>query len=151
MNFQDLTESFDCLFPVSGLFISMIFGFTFQLDFNSEFLSVYWFGSSEAFLCFVFISEEQTLLAQILGNIYSHSCFSLSSSLISAPDLNLQGPSGNMKKANIGQGKPTVQILTPDEFNLEILVKDSASLQSCTLISCLADGNKSRGRNIYTE
>lgn len=135
MNFQQVIEFFDCLFLVSGFFISMLFGFSPQLDFNSEFPAVYWFGNNESFLCFGFISGEQTLLVQLLGNIFAKSCFSMSSSLISAPDLNLQSLSGNMKKANTGQGKAAVQISIPDEFNLEILVKDKASLQACTLIS----------------
>lgn len=130
MNLQELIESFDCLFQVPGLFISMHFGFALQLDFNSEFPSVYWFGNNKAFLCFGLISEEQTFLAQLLGNIFSKSCFSTSNSPISAPDLNLQGLSGNIKKTNTGQGKAAVQVCSPDEFNLEILVKDNASLQT---------------------
>lgn len=87
MNFQELTESFHCIFLVFGLFISINNGFTLQLGFNSEFPVVYWFENNEAFQCFGFISEEQTLLAQLLGNIFSKSCFSVPSSLISAPDL----------------------------------------------------------------
>lgn len=71
MNVQELSETFDCLFLVPGLCISMLFGFTLQFDFNSEFPSVYWFGNNKAFLCFGFISEEQTILAQLLGNIFS--------------------------------------------------------------------------------
>lgn len=55
-----------------------------------------------------------------LGNIISTSCFSISSSLISTPDLNLQGLSGNMKKTNTGQGKTAVQIWSQSLMSLTL-------------------------------
>lgn len=151
MNVQELTESFACLFLVSGLCLSMLFGCTLQFDFYSEFPSVYWFGNKKAFPVIWPHFWGTDHPSPALGEYIFQSPAFLYQCPISAPDVNLQGLSGNMEKTNTGQGKAAVKVSNPAEFHLEILVKDNASLQTWALISLLADGNKSRGRNIYTE